>query len=76
MTNFNIKKEAGGSFIAVDRSFKTNVTENFLEIHFFWTGKGTCCITKQGTYGPLIPVISVTPSKEKIGTFSFNLFNL
>ncbi|XP_057860034.2 probable LRR receptor-like serine/threonine-protein kinase At1g56130 isoform X2 [Cryptomeria japonica] len=61
LTNFNIQKEAGGSFIAVDRSFKTNVTENFLEIHFFWTGKGTCCITKQGTYGPLISAISVTP---------------
>ncbi|GLJ53485.1 hypothetical protein SUGI_1140960 [Cryptomeria japonica] len=61
LTNFNIKKEAGGSFIAVDRNFSTNVTENFLEIHFFWTGKGTCCITKQGTYGPLISAISVTP---------------
>ncbi|XP_057853753.1 probable LRR receptor-like serine/threonine-protein kinase At1g56130 isoform X2 [Cryptomeria japonica] len=61
LTNFNIQKEAGGSFIAVDRNFSTNVTENFLEIHFFWAGKGTCCITKQGTYGPLISAISVTP---------------
>ncbi|XP_059069790.1 probable LRR receptor-like serine/threonine-protein kinase At1g56140 isoform X1 [Cryptomeria japonica] len=60
LTNFNIQKEAGGSFIPVERSFGTNVTENFLEIHFFWTGKGTCCITKPGTYGPLISAISVT----------------
>ncbi|GLJ53465.1 hypothetical protein SUGI_1140420 [Cryptomeria japonica] len=61
LTNFNIQKEAGGSFISVDRSFSANVTENFLEIHIFWAGKGTCCITKQGTYGPLISAISVTP---------------
>ncbi|GLJ53477.1 hypothetical protein SUGI_1140780 [Cryptomeria japonica] len=61
LTNFNIQKEAGGSFIAVDRNFSTIVTENFLEIHFFWSGKGTCCITSLGTYGPLISAISVTP---------------
>ncbi|KAH9287899.1 hypothetical protein KI387_032016, partial [Taxus chinensis] len=61
LTNFNIQKEAGGSNIAVEKSFRTNVTENFLEIHFFWTGKGTCCITAQGTYGPLVSAISVTP---------------
>ncbi|XP_057843961.2 probable LRR receptor-like serine/threonine-protein kinase At1g56130 isoform X2 [Cryptomeria japonica] len=61
LSNFNIQKLAGGSFIAVDRNFSTSVTENFLEIHLFWAGKGTCCVTKDGTYGPLISAISVTP---------------
>ncbi|KAH9287896.1 hypothetical protein KI387_032013, partial [Taxus chinensis] len=61
LTNFNIQKQAGGSNIAVEQSFSTSVTENYLEIHFLWTGKGTCCITTQGTYGPLISAISVTP---------------
>jgi serine/threonine protein kinase/Leucine-rich repeat (LRR) protein len=61
LTDFDVRKEAGGSNIAVVRSFKTNVTTNFLEIHFFWTGKGTCCVPTQGTYGPLVSAISVTP---------------
>ncbi|XP_057853910.2 probable LRR receptor-like serine/threonine-protein kinase At1g56130 isoform X3 [Cryptomeria japonica] len=61
LTNFNIRKEAGGSFIAVDRNFSTNVTENFLEIHFFWTGRGTCWSLNQGLCRPLISAISVTP---------------
>jgi Leucine-rich repeat (LRR) protein len=59
LTDFDIRKEAGGSNIAVVKSFKANVTENFLDIHFFWTGKGTCCIPRQGTYGPLVSAISV-----------------
>eukprot|EP00253_Pinus_taeda_P017303 PITA_17303 len=62
LTDFDIRKEAGGSNIGVVKSFNmTNVTANFLEIHFFWAGKGTCCIPAQGTYGPLVSAISVTP---------------
>jgi len=49
----------------VVQSFKTNVTTNFFEIHFLWTGKGTCCIPTQGTYGPLVSAISATPGKDK-----------
>eukprot|EP00253_Pinus_taeda_P011902 PITA_11902 len=76
LTDFDIRKEAGGSNIGVVKYFnKTSVTANFLEIHFFWAGKGTCCIPVQGTYGPLVSAISVTPeinstvdgSKSKTG---------
>ncbi|KAK4253497.1 hypothetical protein QN277_010161 [Acacia crassicarpa] len=60
--DFDIKREAGGaSFRAVKRDFQVHVSENFLEIHLFWAGKGTCCIPLQGTYGPLISAISATP---------------
>ena len=36
------------------------VSENYLEIHFFWAGKGTSYIPAQGTYGPSISAISAT----------------
>ncbi|KAL5977032.1 hypothetical protein ACLOJK_021370 [Asimina triloba] len=62
LEDFNIKRVAGGvSNRAVERTFKVNVTENVLEIHLFWAGKGTCCIPFQGTYGPSVSAISVTP---------------
>ncbi|MCD7465453.1 hypothetical protein HAX54_001357 [Datura stramonium] len=46
---------------AVQRQFKAQVSENHLEIHLFWAGKGTCCVPIQGTYGPSISAISATP---------------
>ncbi|KAF8408661.1 hypothetical protein HHK36_004724 [Tetracentron sinense] len=62
VTDFDIRKEAGGAILrAVDKVFKARVSENYLEIHLFWAGKGTCCIPAQGTYGPSISAISVTP---------------
>ncbi|XP_028752448.1 probable LRR receptor-like serine/threonine-protein kinase At1g56140 isoform X2 [Neltuma alba] len=62
LKDFNIKREAGGaSFKAVRKDFQVHVSENFLEIHLFWAGKGTCCIPAQGTYGPVISAISATP---------------
>ncbi|OEL27221.1 putative LRR receptor-like serine/threonine-protein kinase [Dichanthelium oligosanthes] len=61
--NFNIRKMAGGkSFTAVRKSYTAVVSKNFLEIHLFWAGKGTCCIPKQGHYGPMISALSVTPN--------------
>ncbi|KAF7849729.1 hypothetical protein BT93_L0343 [Corymbia citriodora subsp. variegata] len=55
-------QEAGGrSFRAVEKTFKVQVFENFVEIHLFWAGKGTCCVPSQGTYGPSISAIHVTP---------------
>ncbi|XP_062115768.1 probable LRR receptor-like serine/threonine-protein kinase At1g56140 [Humulus lupulus] len=63
LKDFDIKKEAGGlSFRAVEREFTANVSQNFLEVHLFWAGKGTCCIPAQGTYGPSIAAISATPN--------------
>ncbi|KAK1279593.1 putative LRR receptor-like serine/threonine-protein kinase [Acorus gramineus] len=59
--DFDIRKEAGSSFKVVEKHFTIPVTNNFLEIHFFWAGKGTCCIPTQGLYGPLISAISVSP---------------
>lgn len=60
--DFNIKKEAGdASFKAVRKVFEAQVLENFLEIHLFWAGKGTCCVPLAGYYGPSISAISVTP---------------
>lgn len=61
MKDFDIQKEAGGSFRAVVKDFNARVTENHLEIHLFWAGKGTCCVPAQGIYGPSISAISVSP---------------
>ncbi|KAI5311745.1 hypothetical protein L3X38_040918 [Prunus dulcis] len=55
--DFDISKEAGGVNRAVARPLKVNVTENYLDIHLFWAGKGTCCIPEQGDYGPLISAV-------------------
>ncbi|XP_022952107.1 probable LRR receptor-like serine/threonine-protein kinase At1g56140 [Cucurbita moschata] len=64
LQNFDIRKEAGGSFLAVPMNFTAEVTENFLEIHLFWAGKGTCCIPNQGSYGPSVSAINATPDFE------------
>ncbi|KAK4594660.1 hypothetical protein RGQ29_018378 [Quercus rubra] len=63
LKEFDIQKEASGaSFVAVSKEYKNvQVSENYLEIHLFWAGKGTCCVPAQGTYGPSISAISATP---------------
>ncbi|KAG8042849.1 hypothetical protein GUJ93_ZPchr0088g33638 [Zizania palustris] len=61
--NFDIRKTAGGkSFTAVNKSYTATVVNNFLEIHLFWAGKGTCCIPSVGYNGPMISALSVTPN--------------
>ncbi|GAY33765.1 hypothetical protein CUMW_007960, partial [Citrus unshiu] len=57
--DFDISKEAGGPNRAIIKNFSATVSENHLEIHLFWAGKGTCCIPKQGNYGPAISALSV-----------------
>ncbi|KAK4484916.1 hypothetical protein RD792_007517 [Penstemon davidsonii] len=75
LRDFDIRREAGGaSFRAVVREFTAPVRENHLEIHLVWTGKGTCCVPNQGTYGPSISAISVTPA-DFIPTVSNNAPN-
>ncbi|GMY38141.1 probable LRR receptor-like serine/threonine-protein kinase At1g56140 isoform X2, partial [Fagus crenata] len=59
LKDFDISKEAGGVERAIRKNFMANVAENYLEIHLFWAGKGTCCIPDQGYYGPLISAIHV-----------------
>eukprot|EP01018_Ginkgo_biloba_P010320 Gb_18715 [translate_table: standard] len=61
LKDFNIKQVAGNSNIPVIKNYTANVTENFLEIHLFWAGKGTCCLLSEQTRGPLISAIRVTP---------------
>ncbi|XP_050217826.1 probable LRR receptor-like serine/threonine-protein kinase At1g56140 [Mercurialis annua] len=58
--DLNIQKEAGGSKRALIKSFEANVTNTIMDIHFFWAGKGTCCIPQQSTYGPLVSAIHVS----------------
>uniref|UniRef100_A0A0D9ZQQ1 non-specific serine/threonine protein kinase n=1 Tax=Oryza glumipatula TaxID=40148 RepID=A0A0D9ZQQ1_9ORYZ len=61
--DFDIKKEAGGkSYTAVKKDYIISVTKNFVEIHLFWAGKGTCCIPTQGYYGPTISALSLSPN--------------
>ncbi|KAL7204318.1 hypothetical protein ACSBR2_017399 [Camellia fascicularis] len=70
--DFDLRKEAGGASLQpVQKEFKAQVAENYLEIHLFWSGKGTCCVPTQGTYGPSISAISVT--SDFIPTVSNNL---
>jgi len=65
LKDFDIQKEAGGvSLTAVQKQLRFEVKENYLEVHLFWAGKGTCCVPDQGTYGPLIQAISATPGKS------------
>ncbi|CAN6444468.1 unnamed protein product [Victoria cruziana] len=60
LKDFNIKEAANGSNKATVQTFRSvNVTNNILEIHFFWAGKGTTGIPYAGTYGPLVSAISV-----------------
>ncbi|XP_068319359.1 probable LRR receptor-like serine/threonine-protein kinase At1g56130 [Pyrus communis] len=63
--DFDISKEAGGVNQAVVRKFNVKVSENYLEIHLFWAGKGTCCIPNYGDYGPLIAAIHATSDFTK-----------
>ncbi|KAF3794526.1 putative receptor-like protein kinase [Nymphaea thermarum] len=63
LSNFNIEKEAGGPGYEVVKIFRANVTENTLEINFYWAGKGTIVVPEKGVEGPLISAISVTPSE-------------
>ncbi|RXH98815.1 hypothetical protein DVH24_011140 [Malus domestica] len=55
--DFEISKEAGGVKIGIMERFNVSVSENYLEIHLFWAGKGTCCIPDFGDYGPLIAAV-------------------
>ncbi|KAK6931996.1 Protein kinase domain [Dillenia turbinata] len=63
--DFDISKEAGGVNIAILKNFSVNVTQNYLEIHLFSGGKGTCCIPNIGDYGPLISALSVVSDFEQ-----------
>ncbi|XP_030460954.1 probable LRR receptor-like serine/threonine-protein kinase At1g53440 [Syzygium oleosum] len=63
LKDFNIAEEAGGVGKGIYKDFD-NVTVNgsTLEIHLYWSGKGTTAIPDRGVYGPLISAIAVTPN--------------
>ncbi|GLT51147.1 hypothetical protein SLA2020_245770 [Shorea laevis] len=71
LKDFDISKEAGGVERAINKNFIATVTENHLEIHLFWAGKGTCCIPLDGDHGPSISAINVvsnfTPKENRTG---------
>ncbi|XP_006847778.2 probable LRR receptor-like serine/threonine-protein kinase At1g53430 isoform X1 [Amborella trichopoda] len=62
LTDFNIRMEANGTGIGINRTFITDVTDHTLEIHFYWAGKGTTSIPWRSFYGPLVSAIRVTPN--------------
>ncbi|KAL0353857.1 UNVERIFIED_CONTAM: putative leucine-rich repeat receptor-like serine/threonine-protein kinase, partial [Sesamum angustifolium] len=61
LKDFNIENEAGGVNKGIRRNFPAVVTDNTLDIRFYWAGKGTIGIPVRGVYGPLISAISVDP---------------
>jgi len=62
--DFNIEVEAAGVAKPVTKIHNATVTNNILDIHLYWAGKGTTRIPVSGVYGPLISAISVYPSKK------------
>nr|XP_043609570.1 probable LRR receptor-like serine/threonine-protein kinase RFK1 [Erigeron canadensis] len=59
--NFNIDDESNGRGNPVVIPFNASVTNNILEIRFYWAGKGTTRFPRRGVYGPLVSAISVDP---------------
>ncbi|XP_057804635.1 probable LRR receptor-like serine/threonine-protein kinase At1g56140 [Salvia miltiorrhiza] len=61
--DFDLQRESGRLPLrAVTRDFTAVVAQNYMEIHLFWAGKGTCCVPAQSVYGPLVSAISATPN--------------
>lgn len=64
--DFNIKDKAGGVNKEFVAEFSATVSNNTLEIRFYWAGKGTTIIPNKGVYGPLISAIAVTRVKKSV----------
>ncbi|KAG0513009.1 hypothetical protein BDA96_10G063900 [Sorghum bicolor] len=62
--DFDITKEAGGSRKGTNITQEVSVNNSILEIHLYWSGRGTCCIPYKGAYGPLVSAIKVTRSQD------------
>ncbi|KAF9666682.1 hypothetical protein SADUNF_Sadunf16G0254100 [Salix dunnii] len=61
--NFNIMEEAGGVGIGITKVYDGIIVNgSTLQIHLYWSGKGTTAIPDRGVYGPLISAITVTPN--------------
>ena len=58
--DFNIEDDAGiAQKPVIKRISNISVSNNVLEIRFYWAGKGTTSIPDRGVYGPLISAVSV-----------------
>ncbi len=58
--DFNIEDDAGiAQKPVIKRILNISVSNNVLEIRFYWAGKGTTRIPDRGVYGPLISAVSV-----------------
>ncbi|XP_039170385.1 probable LRR receptor-like serine/threonine-protein kinase At1g53440 [Eucalyptus grandis] len=63
LKDFNIAEEAGGVGKGIYRDFDNiYVNGSTLDIHLYWSGKGTTDVPDRGVYGPLISAIAVTPN--------------
>ncbi|KAL6554364.1 hypothetical protein OROMI_020037 [Orobanche minor] len=62
LPGFDIAREANGVRRGIHRDFNVLVNGSTLEIHLYWTGKGTTALPERGVYGPLISAIAVTPN--------------
>jgi hypothetical protein len=62
--DFNIEDEVGSAEKPlVKQVLNVNVTNNMLEIRFYFAGKGTTRIPDRGVYGPIISAIPVFSGK-------------
>ncbi|BAT74824.1 hypothetical protein VIGAN_01258900 [Vigna angularis var. angularis] len=57
--DFNIEDEIHGPQKPLTFPYNVSVTENILEIRFYWAGKGTTRVPGGGAYGPLISALSI-----------------
>ncbi|XAR68187.1 Non-specific serine/threonine protein kinase [Bertholletia excelsa] len=62
LRDFNIAEEAKGVGKGITKEFIVPVNGSTMEIHLYWSGKGTTAIPDRGVYGPLISAIAVTPN--------------
>lgn len=44
--------------------YNVTITDNILEIRFYWAGKGTTRVPVSGVYGPLISAFSVVSGES------------
>ena len=58
------------------KEYKANVSENYLEIHLFWAGKGSFTVPVLGTFGPLISAVSAKPGITISVEFFFSVSSL
>lgn len=70
MKDFNIEDVARKAEEPIVIPLKNvSVTNNIVEIRFYFAGKGTTRIPSRGVYGPLISAISVISGKSLLWMF-------